>query len=592
MRPARARASRAVTRTSFSLAAALAVAAGCGGGKAAVGPAPREAPTRSAAAESFPGARDAFFERYLERSPTFAVSLGFHRYDGRLPDVSGRALATHAMWLKEQQALFESMPAAELPAELAIERDVILTRIRGDRFDLEVARWPFTNPMAYVDQLALTDYISRNYAPLVDRAHAVIALAAAAKPYLTAALANLPEAIPRPWLETAILQIDGMIDFTRQDVVAAFRALDDAILRTEVADALRAYGDALIAYRDVLKARLRKGTDNFALGTERFHRMLAAKEGVTIDLSRLRRLGEEDLAHNLAVLELAARAIDPKKPVAVAIEQVRRDKPDPDKVLAEATTQAAAMRKFLLDKRIVTIPSEDPVEVRVTPPFMRWNFAFLSSPGVFEPKPLAAFYYISPPDPSWAKPEQLAYIQSRADLLYTTVHEVWPGHFLHYLHQKRVTSRILRSFCTYSTVEGWAHYAEQMMHQEGAGGDDPKRTVGQLTSALLRNVRFLSAIGLHTGGMKVRDSIAMFEAQAFAERPTARQQAVRGTFDPGYLNYTLGKLMIRKLRDDWSRRAGGGFSLQAFHDRFLSYGCAPIPIIRRAMLGPDAGPAL
>jgi uncharacterized protein (DUF885 family) len=594
MRPARACVSRAVARRShLSFLAVLVAGVSCGGGKSApVGPPVEERPARSAAAEAFEGTRDAFFEGYLERTPTFAASIGFHKYDGMLPDVSARGLSARGEWLRTQQAAFEAVPPGELEPENAIEREVILTQIRGDRFDLEVARWPFTNPMSYIDRLSLSDYISRDYAPLAQRARAVIALSLATKPYLEAAQRNLPEAMPRTWIETALLQIDGLIEFVDQDVTPAFRSVDDPMLRTEVADALRAYAEALVAYREFLRGRLRKATDDFALGTDRFHKMLSAKEGVTIDLPRLRRVGEEDLAHNLAILELAARAIDPKKPVAAAVDQVKREKSDADKVLAEATTQARAMRKLLVDKKIVTIPSEDAVEVRATPPFMRWNFAFLSSPGVFEQKPLPSFYYISPPDPSWPRQEQVAYVLSHADLLYTTVHEVWPGHFLQYLHQKRVRSRILRTFCTYSAVEGWAHYAEQMMHQEGASGEDPKLAVGQLTNALLRNVRFISAIGLHTAGMTVRDSMTMFETQAFAERPTARQQAARGTFDPGYLNYTLGKLMIRKLRDDWARKVGQAYSLKAFHDTFLSYGCAPVPVIRRAMLGPDAGPAL
>lgn len=600
MTPARASVSRAAARGSrlfvaAGLAVGLAAAVACGGSTAApVVPPPPEAPppSRSAVAERFDASRDAFYDRYLELSPTVAVTLGYHKYDGALPDVSARGLTAQAAWLKEQQAAFEAVPAADLEPDQAIELAVILTQIRGDRFDLEVARWPKTNPMSYVDRLALTDYITRDYAPLGERARAVIALSGAVKAYLEAAQANLPEAMPRTWVETALLQINGMIDFARKDVAVAFTALDDPMVRTEVADALRAYAAALTGYRDFLKARLRRSTDDFALGPERFLAMLAAKEGVTIDLARLRRIGEEDLAHNLAILELSARAIEPKKPVATVVDMVKRDKPAADKVLAEATTQAAAMRKFLVDKSIVTIPSEDVAEVRVSPPFMRWNAAFLSAPGVFEEKTLPAFYYISPPDPTWPRREQQAYIPPRGDLLYTTIHEVWPGHFLQYLHQKRARSRVLRSFCTYSAVEGWAHYAEQMMHEAGASGGDPKLAIGQLTDALLRDVRFLSAIGLHTGGMKVRDSVAMFETQAFAERPTARQQATRGTFDPGYLNYTLGKLMIRKLRDDWKGKAGSDYSLKAFHDRFLSYGCAPIPVIRRAMLGPDAGPAL
>jgi uncharacterized protein (DUF885 family) len=576
------------------LGVALATAMACGGTSAPDSAPASEPPRtgRSAAAERFAAAMDAFYERYLELSPTFAVALGFHRFDGQLPDVSARGLAAQAAWLKAQQAVFEAIPAADLDGEATIEREVILTVIRGDRFDLEVARWPRTNPMSYVDRLALTDTISRDYAPLAQRARALIALSSRAKAYLAAAQANLPEAMPRTWVETALLQINGMIEFARKDVPAVMASLDDPVLRTEVADGLSAYRAALAGYGDFLRARLRRATDAFALGPDLFLQMLAAKEGVTIDLARLRRMGEEDLARNLAVLELSARAIDRKKPVAVVVGLVKRDKPDEDKVLVEAAAQAVAMRRLLVEQGIVTIPSNDVAEVRPTPPFMRWNFAFLSSPGVFEEKMLPAFYYISPADPTWPKRDQLAYIPARSDLLYLTVHEVWPGHFLQYLHQKRVRSRVLRSFCAYSAVEGWAHYAEQMMHEAGASGGDPKLAVGQLTGALLRNVRYLSAIGLHTAGMKVRESVALFERQAFADRRTARQQAVRGTFDPGYLNYTLGKLMIRKLREDWKDRAGSDYSLRAFHDRFLSYGCAPVPVIRRAMLGPDAGPPL
>jgi len=218
------------------LAVGLAAAVACGGSTAApVVPPPPEAPppSRSAVAERFDASRDAFYDRYLELSPTVAVTLGYHKYDGALPDVSARGLTAQAAWLKEQQAAFEAVPAADLEPDQAIELAVILTQIRGDRFDLEVARWPKTNPMSYVDRLALTDYITRDYAPLGERARAVIALSGAVKAYLEAAQANLPEAMPRTWVETALLQINGMIDFARKDVAVAFTALDDPMMRTE-----------------------------------------------------------------------------------------------------------------------------------------------------------------------------------------------------------------------------------------------------------------------------------------------------------------------------------------------------------------------
>jgi hypothetical protein len=292
-----------------------------------------------------------------------------------------------------------------------------------------------------------------------------------------------------------------------------------------------------------------------------------------------------------AILEQAHR-VAPKSPASKVISRIHKQKIKADQVLSTATEQVATLRKFLLEKDIVAIPSDEESRVKESPAFMRWNTAFLISAGEFEAKPLPSFYYISPPDPSWPAAERYDYLPYRGELLATTIHEVWPGHFLQYLHEKRNRSAILKTFCSYSMQEGWAHYAEEMMREQGAMGDDPALLIGQISDALLRNVRYLSAIGLHTGGMTVEQALALFKSKAFADTATAKQQAVRGTFDPGYLNYTLGKLMILKLRDDVKKVEGTKFSLRKFHDTFLSFGCAPIPLIRRAMLGENAGPVL
>jgi uncharacterized protein (DUF885 family) len=265
-------------------------------------------------------------------------------------------------------------------------------------------------------------------------------------------------------------------------------------------------------------------------------------------------------------------------------------RPEPTEVLTVARAQAAAMRQALIDKSIVTIPSEDPIDARETPPFMRWNFAFMNSYGVFEPNSLSSFYFITLPDASWPDAQQRAYVRPTYALLSTTIHEVWPGHFLHFLHIRANRSKILRAFGTYSTSEGWAHYVEEMMWEERVGGDDPRVHLGQLTDALMRDVRFVSALGLHTSGMTVEQSAALFRDKAFMDEMGARQQAYRGTFDPLYLSYTAGKLMIHKLREDWRAKVGSRFTLKAFHDEFLSYGGAPIPTIRREMLGDNSPP--
>lgn len=271
---------------------------------------------------------------------------------------------------------------------------------------------------------------------------------------------------------------------------------------------------------------------------------------------------------------------------------VKDEKPAADAVLAEASAQADEMRKFVIDHDIATIPSDDIAEVRESPPFMRWNIAFLSGPGPFEEKQIPSFYYISPPDPSWPEDKQRAYIPGKNDLLFITIHELWPGHFLDSLHSKENPSKIMKSFWNYTYGEGWAHYTEEMMWEEGVGGGDPKVHIGQLLNALLRNVRFMSAIGLHARGMTVEESEKMFREKAFLDEKGAHQQAVRGTFDPLYLSYTLGKLMIFKLREDWKEKKGDAYSLKDFHDTFLSYGPAPVTVIREVMLGENAGPPL
>jgi uncharacterized protein (DUF885 family) len=316
--------------------------------------------------------------------------------------------------------------------------------------------------------------------------------------------------------------------------------------------------------------------------------MLAETQAVEIDLGRLTAIAEEDLRRNTKAIEEAARAIDPRRSTREIVLELAEDKPPATEILETATDQATAMRRFITDNRIVTIPSDEPAEVRESPPFQRWNAAFLDVPGPFETTSLPSFYYISPPDPKWPVAEQRAYIIPRADLLFTTIHEVWPGHFLQHLHLKRHPSRVVKSFCTYSSSEGWAHYAEEMMFDAGAGGGTPQSRIGMLKEALLRNARFVATIGLHTGGMTVAQAAKLFEEKAFVDPANARQQAVRGTFDPMYLAYTLGKVMIRNLRADWQKRFPNTPAID-FHDRFLSYGCAPVPVVRRIMLGDNAG---
>lgn len=594
-----ARGATAAPRATAAAAALLLAvsAAACGGGGSS-GAAPHPTPSPVPRPEPSPHQRfeqaaHAFNDAYLKMHPIFASHLGYHQYDGRLPDISAKGLSHEAEWLHAQETLFDGIDASTLDDTDTLERGVILSAVRERLFELEVAKSPYKNPLWYNGDLQLDSYIDRDYAPLAERAKAVVSICNGAQAYLTAAEANLPQAMPRSWIATALLQVNGMITFASGDVANAFADLEDPDLAGQVGKSLLACASALTEHRDWLVKHQATASDDYALGEKNFLRMLADTEDLTITLDELQKIGEADLARNTQAFEKAVRAIDPRRPIAAAVARIMsHDKVSADKLLDKARAEATSLRQLIVDKHIVSIPGDQKAEVRLSPPFMRWNFAFLDPPGPFEKKVLPAFYYISPPNSKWPRREQRAYLPSNNVLLFVTTHEVWPGHFVDYLHDKEIESPILRTYCTYARTEGWAHYAEQMMLEEGAGGGDPRAAVGQLSEALLRDVRFLSAIGLHTKGMTVAEAAAMFEKQAYADKATAREQAMRGTFDPGYLNYTLGKLMILKLREDWKAKMGDKYSLQAFHDAFLDKGCGPVPLVRRAMLGPDAGPAL
>jgi uncharacterized protein (DUF885 family) len=263
--------------------------------------------------------------------------------------------------------------------------------------------------------------------------------------------------------------------------------------------------------------------------------------------------------------------------------------------VAAARRQLDVIKAFMVGEDLVTIPGNEPVYVEEAPPYARTNFAYINTAGPYD-LGMPSTYYIAPPDPSWPEQEQIDYVPGEADLMSTSVHEVWPGHFLQFLHSNRAESLVGKLFQNYAFVEGWAHYTEEMMWEAGLDGGLPggraEFRIGQVNKALYRNVRFLCAIGLHTQGMSVEQCERMFREEAFQDPGNARQQAYRGTYDPGYLNYTLGKIMIRKLRDDWTADRGGREAWKAFHDGFLSLGGPPVPLARQRMLGEDAGPAL
>lgn len=567
---------------------AIGLGAGCGSSGTPATTGPENQPNETVE-QRFQREAEAFYWAHLDGLPQMGVGMGYHQYDGKLPDPSPHAIAARIAMYRAAEDKFSAISADELSPQSQVEREVLLNAIRNQLFDVEVLMLPMRNPILYMFGSSLMPYVSRDYAPLAQRAQAIIAMSQSIGPFLSQAQKNLPEVMPRTWLQIALLQSKGMIEFAKTDVAKAMTGLEEP-LASELKKGLQTYAAAVQGYHDFLQQRTARASDEFALGKDLFLRMLRDKEGLDITLERLTAIGEADLKRNLAAMVAAARKIDPNRESRQVIEEVKNLKPSADGVLTAATEQSAALRQFLIDKKIVTIPSPDLAEVKASPPFMRFNSAFLDSAGVFESKALPSFYFISPPDPKWPAAQRQAYIPSFGDLHSTSVHELWPGHFLHHLHRKKNPSKILKTFCTYTNVEGWAHYTEEMMWLQGATGDDPKMHIGQLSDALLRNVRYKSAIALHTGGATVDQARQWFAELGYQDEGNSMQQAVRGTFDPGYLNYTLGKLMIMKLHDDWKAKMAAQYSLSKFHDEFLSHGCAPVPVIRHAMLGDDSPP--
>src|SRR6185312_5692006 len=365
--------------------------------------------------------------------------------------------------------------------------------------------------------------------------------------------------------------------FSRRSPIASFKS-DFKTANTEAVRVLR----SLDAW---LESQRAASHENFAIGAAVFQKMLHATERVDTPLDQLQAIGQRDLDRNLAALKETCAAFAPGKTLAECVQKEAADKPA-GKPVEAAREQLKQLRAFVSEHNLVTIPGTEQALVDEAPPYTRWNFAYINIPGPYE-KGLPSVYYISPPDPKWTVAEQRAYLPGKATLLFTSAHEVMPGHFLQFLHANRSPSKFGQVFVGYAYAEGWAHYAEEMVWDAGLGGD-PETHVGQLVEALLRNVRFDSAIGLHTGKMSVADSEKMFREAAFDDAGNARQQAARGTFDPAYLNYTMGKLMIRKLRDDWTGSRGGRQAWHDFHDQFLQYGGPPIPLVRSAMLGTNA----
>ncbi|APR83855.1 Hypothetical protein A7982_09204 [Minicystis rosea] len=539
-------------------------------------PAYPDPPASSARVEpgaAFAALRDRLVDQFLADDPSLGRGAGLHQYDGKVGAYSAQAIKARIERLEQARADLAAVDEAALSPDDRLDRALLRSRVDLALFQLvELEEWR-RRPKFYDELFSVDAYLERDYAPVAERAAHLLAHEEAALAEIPNIRKNLVSPLSRPVVETAVKSFKGYATYLRTDLTKMLKGVGTPAFQEKLQKTNEALAAAAQDLADHLaKVELPKSDASHVLGPERYKKLLRVQEGLEVSLADFKKMGEENLAENKKAYEALL-----KKKAAVTRTKAKE-------LFGDATRLTDASRRFLIDKHIVTVPTDEKAVVKESPPFMRWNSAFLDAPGPFEAKPLDAFYYITQPDPSWPKKEQLEYLPTRGVLLSTTVHEVYPGHFLQGLWVKRAPTRVQKLFSSYSFVEGWAHYGEQMMIEEGFGAADPESRLGQLSDALLRNCRVVVSLGIHAEGMTIEQAQKRFMDDCKQDKATAREQAARGAFDPGYFAYTLGKIQILALREEAKKKLGAKFSLQRFHDALLAHGSPPVPLIRERVL--------
>jgi uncharacterized protein (DUF885 family) len=424
-----------------------------------------------------------YLDAYFNVHPEIAVIEGRHEFDGKLSDFSKAAFDKEIARLHSERARAAGF-TDNLDQRQQFEREYVIAQIDSDLFWLESARWPYRSPYFYSDRVDPEVYLTRPYAPLDQRMRAFINYEKALPAALDQIRANLQTPMPRTYVDFGRLTFGGLAQYFDHDVKGIFAPVKDPQLQSDFAAANANAVRALKSLDAWFASQRAKANDNFALGADLFHQMLYATERVDISLDQLEAIGRQDLERNLAALKEACGQFDPGKSLAECTAKQTADKPKGNPVDA-AREQLKELRAFVIDSQIVSIPGTEEAQVAEAPPYQRWNFAYINIPGPYE-KGLPSIYYISPPDPKWTAAEQKAYLPGNATLLFTSVHEVMPGHFAQFLHANRVPSRFGQVFVGYAFAEGWAHYAEEMTWDAGLGAKDPETHVSSLRLACIQ----------------------------------------------------------------------------------------------------------
>ncbi len=534
-----------------------------------------------------------FNEAVFRYDPVQATSAGFHQYDAQLPSFSKAEIQSQVAALKKFEGEVEAFGARGLSSTVAADRELVLSQIRGTLLELEQIRPWQKNPDTYSSGISVAVFtiMSRNYAPPAERLRSVIARERLALSVLESARRNLNDP-PKVFTDVALEQVPGIVSFFQKDVPAAFRTVTDQSLLADFQKSNQALIQALNAYGKWMKTDLLpRSRGDFRIGAEVYRKKLQYDEMVDTPLDRLLEIGYQDLRRNQAEFRRVAARIDPKRTPQQILDQLESDHPSAANLIPSFRDVLGGLRAFVETHHIVTIPSQVSPIVEETPPFMRaLTTASMDTPGPYEKVAKEAYFNVTLPEPGWPKTQIEEYLEgfNRGTIISTAVHEVYPGHYVQFLWVKGAPTKVRKLIGCSSNAEGWAHYSEQMMLDEGYGNGDPKLRLGQLQDALLRDARYIVGIQMHTGKMTMAKAAEFFVKEGYQVRPVAEKEAKRGTSDPTYLVYTLGKLQILKLREDYKKMKGSSYTLQAFHDAFLAQGYPPIKIVRRALLGNDS----
>jgi uncharacterized protein (DUF885 family) len=553
----------------------------------------------AAAATPFQTFADRYFSALYWTAPTRGTAAGFHQYDARLEELSAGAFRDRADTLHRQLARLDSLRHGTLSADDRIDAAMIDGAIRSELLEIETIQSWRHNPMLYVSLpgSAIDGLMKRNFAPPAERLRSATARLLRVPAVLEAMRANIVDP-PKEFTDLAVRMASGSVGFFREAVASWGRdaAGGDAVLLREFVAANDSAAAAMQSAAEWLRADLLpRSKGRYAIGAEVFAAKLRYEEMIDLPLDTLLAIGEANLKKDYDAAVVVAREIDSSKTPAQVMATLADQHPTAADLIPFVRSSLESARQFLIDRHIVTVPSEVRPIVMETPPYARsGGFASMDTPGAYESKATEAFYYVTPPEKDWdAKHvEEHLRLFNRPVTALITVHEAFPGHFLQFIYAKRFPTKTRKLLGAASNSEGWAHYGEQMMIDEGFGGGDPKLRLAQLSEALVRDCRYVVGIRLHTRNMSVEDGAKCFTEKAFQEPANAYEEARRGAYNPTYLYYTVGKLEIFKLREDYRRAKGSAYTLQGFHDAFVQQGPLPLKLMREVLLPGDRRPTL